>query len=50
LEASKEIEPAMKISMGGIALDLVVDEPNETHFHELTIMKVNFQLMLLFKW
>ncbi|KAM0937329.1 putative pleckstrin domain, PH-like domain superfamily [Dioscorea sansibarensis] len=39
LEASKEIEAAMKISMGGAALNLVADEPNEVHFDELTIMK-----------
>ncbi|KAH7673680.1 Peptide deformylase protein [Dioscorea alata] len=39
LEASKEIEAAMKISIGGAGLDLVDDEPNEDHFDELTIMK-----------
>ncbi|XP_039117036.1 LOW QUALITY PROTEIN: differentially expressed in FDCP 6 homolog [Dioscorea cayenensis subsp. rotundata] len=39
LEASKEIEAAMKISIGGAGLDLVDDEPNEAHFDELTIMK-----------
>lgn len=50
LEASKEIEAAMKISIGGAVLDLVDDEPNEAHFDELTIMKVNFKLVLSFKW
>ena len=45
MEASKEIEAAMKISMRA-ALGLVANKPNEGHLDDLTIMKVPTDLML----
>lgn len=47
VEASKEIEAAMKISMRA-ALGLITNRPNEGQLDDLTIMKVHFLVKALF--
>lgn len=46
MEASKDIEAAMKISMRA-ALGLMANKPNEDHLDDLTIMKVHLVIIHL---